>query len=556
MDDYYAILEVSCDATTQEITRSYKRLALRLHPDKNPSSDSTEAFQKLVRAYDELKDDRKRQIYDASQSWTRAREQEARRRRRRDERREQLRREAARQHTTNQGGLRLEQLRVDIVRLEHLRAANRQETMLREAARRAEALRQDTTSQGATRQNAAHHEAEGQEQAAQSPDLSDPQGATAFSNGQQENQPEQRDNFIPLRLDQPNSPNLDGFNSDPPHYSSHSFAQTSPPNHRTRSSNPPDYRPHNSNRPEEPTPRNIGQRMTPLEASIQFQEERIRAREEAERASRERLPRIRAWKSEKSRHYFARLRTYTAKKGVIANQLNHFQQLTQVKQTELMNWDKKIEDLKGRMKKDAHILDILKLTNWCFRKKMDKHPEYAELAEKRSEVLNRIDELKRRVDSCHHEMERERLAYEQEEHSQRAVAVREVRSYLTLPVTEQNSKPGSCQTAWRALGEVEMPANFFLRKNGAGACEGVWHDMVSSTKRKLLSFRSARCGKCNKPVRGRENYTPMWIVKSAMCSKCNLMVCGMCAKWMLALKEYEQYLGGQLQDCLFDFEDC
>ena len=49
--DYYSILEVGNDASLQEITASYRRLALINHPDKNPenSEEATAAFQKVFR---------------------------------------------------------------------------------------------------------------------------------------------------------------------------------------------------------------------------------------------------------------------------------------------------------------------------------------------------------------------------------------------------------------------------------------------------------------------------------------------------------------------------
>ena len=49
-DDYYMVLEVEQTATRELIVRSYKRLALKLHPDRNAERDATEAFQ-LVRQF-------------------------------------------------------------------------------------------------------------------------------------------------------------------------------------------------------------------------------------------------------------------------------------------------------------------------------------------------------------------------------------------------------------------------------------------------------------------------------------------------------------------------
>jgi len=44
-EDYYVVLEVVQTATAEEISKSYKRLARVLHPDKNRKHDATESFQ-------------------------------------------------------------------------------------------------------------------------------------------------------------------------------------------------------------------------------------------------------------------------------------------------------------------------------------------------------------------------------------------------------------------------------------------------------------------------------------------------------------------------------
>ncbi|KAF3002374.1 hypothetical protein E8E13_001003 [Curvularia kusanoi] len=63
-EDYYMILGVEQTAATQIIISSYRRLALKLHPDRNAKHDATEAFQRLGRAYETLKDESKRKAYD------------------------------------------------------------------------------------------------------------------------------------------------------------------------------------------------------------------------------------------------------------------------------------------------------------------------------------------------------------------------------------------------------------------------------------------------------------------------------------------------------------
>lgn len=68
-DDYYAILGVSHLASTETIREAYKKLALRYHPDKNHDESATQDFQRLVLAWETLKDGSKRREYDRNWVW-------------------------------------------------------------------------------------------------------------------------------------------------------------------------------------------------------------------------------------------------------------------------------------------------------------------------------------------------------------------------------------------------------------------------------------------------------------------------------------------------------
>jgi molecular chaperone DnaJ len=62
--DLYSTLGIERNSNPEEIRRAYKRLALKLHPDKNP--DNPEAFKEVSRAYAILSDPDKKQLYDAT----------------------------------------------------------------------------------------------------------------------------------------------------------------------------------------------------------------------------------------------------------------------------------------------------------------------------------------------------------------------------------------------------------------------------------------------------------------------------------------------------------
>jgi DnaJ domain len=63
--DLYAELGVNRDASSADLKRAYRVLALRLHPDKNPGDAAAAAqFQAVARAYNVLVDPAKRRYYD------------------------------------------------------------------------------------------------------------------------------------------------------------------------------------------------------------------------------------------------------------------------------------------------------------------------------------------------------------------------------------------------------------------------------------------------------------------------------------------------------------
>ena len=63
--DFYQELGVSRDASEDEIKKSFRKLAAKLHPDKHAGDKKTEArFKAVNRAYQVLRDPDKRKLYD------------------------------------------------------------------------------------------------------------------------------------------------------------------------------------------------------------------------------------------------------------------------------------------------------------------------------------------------------------------------------------------------------------------------------------------------------------------------------------------------------------
>ncbi|XP_075014559.1 dnaJ homolog subfamily B member 8 [Calonectris borealis] len=68
MVDYYKVLGLKKSASQDDVKKSYHKLALKWHPDKNPSNkeEAEKKFKAVAEAYEVLSDPQKRSLYDRS----------------------------------------------------------------------------------------------------------------------------------------------------------------------------------------------------------------------------------------------------------------------------------------------------------------------------------------------------------------------------------------------------------------------------------------------------------------------------------------------------------
>jgi len=65
-EDYYKLLEVDRNASEAEIKKSYRKMAMKYHPDRNKdnSEEAEKKFKLIKEAYEVLSDPKKRSAYD------------------------------------------------------------------------------------------------------------------------------------------------------------------------------------------------------------------------------------------------------------------------------------------------------------------------------------------------------------------------------------------------------------------------------------------------------------------------------------------------------------
>ena len=70
--DLYNVLGVTKDASSSDIKKAYRKLAVKYHPDKNPEDEvASEKFKEAASAYEILSDPQKRSEYDNPSSYHR-----------------------------------------------------------------------------------------------------------------------------------------------------------------------------------------------------------------------------------------------------------------------------------------------------------------------------------------------------------------------------------------------------------------------------------------------------------------------------------------------------
>ena len=72
--DYYQILQISRNATYEEVKKAYRKLAMKYHPDHNKSANAEFMFKQISEAYQVLSNPEKRKRYDDNLGYVKSNE--------------------------------------------------------------------------------------------------------------------------------------------------------------------------------------------------------------------------------------------------------------------------------------------------------------------------------------------------------------------------------------------------------------------------------------------------------------------------------------------------
>lgn len=574
MEDYYAILSVTPATPLSEIKSSYRRLALRLHPDKNPSPDATILFQQVGRAWETLNNPQKRRTYDLK------RENELAKKRKKEAEIEAKKKRVAELEATR----KRQEAEAEAIRLRQWAEVQRkrQEAELEENKRKKGKKDMENEKEEYMFKTFSRNgpgDFSGVRAYSYAPK---PQPQRAYSNIWSSNwsagAPPPPFTYSQGRYGRPVTPekpthNQEGFNtgngfregapSAPPRATSFGGFGTGSPRGatfqdqwwRTRAKQDPQASPFSR------VPReyfyswgNAGDSDTTYD----------QARGNTSRTSGFNFVNSTFWDD----HLAVQIlnwRTVTADE--YAYRVKQWKQNTHGLHTKISAAKAAIKKIQAKIDSyNTEVEEYKQAYKQYYRwDKTQSEEELDSLAEQRArEQLTRheglhaaghLAALKKQLAGYQKDLQKEMAAFEKQEwqvrkhKSQEALAWMRPGPIWGTKVEKWHARDQQNRAIWASLAKVKQAAVFCPGDSeGDGAHEGPWHDI-----RNIADCDDGHCGRCNEDMR-----CPPFLQTNrrhpGQCRHCSLIVCSTCQKDLSILREYEEWLDGKRLHSLFDFD--